>query len=212
MPEEINRLLTDHLADLLFTPSEDGDENLRREGIPATKIFFVGNVMIDSLVRLLPSAKKTSTDSVPERYALVTLHRPANVDNSVTLKGILESPLEVNRDLAVVFPAHPRTRKRISDFGLNAGQLLLLDPLPYVVVITDSGGIQEETTYLGIPCLTVRENTERPITVSMGTNVLVGRDRDKLRSSRALVGDPKKENCAAPLGWTRRGANRRGSG
>jgi len=204
MPEEINRLMTDQLADLLFTPSEDGDENLRREGIPATKIFFVGNVMIDSLVRLLPLAKKTSTDSVPKRYALVTLHRPANVDDSVTLKGILESLLEVNRDLAVVFPAHPRTRKRISDFGLNAGQLLLLDPLPYVdflglqsratVVITDSGGIQEETTYLGIPCLTVRENTERPITVSMGTNVLVGRDRDKLRSelSRALVGDPQK--------------------
>ena len=204
MPEEINRLMTDQLADLLFTPSEDGDENLRREGIPATKIFFVGNVMIDSLVRLLPLARKTGTDSVPNRYALVTLHRPANVDDSVTLKGILESLLEVNRDLAVVFPAHPRTRKRISDFGLNAGQLLLLDPLPYVdflglqsratVVITDSGGIQEETTYLGIPCLTVRENTERPITVSMGTNVLVGRDRDKLRSelSRALGGDPKK--------------------
>ena len=204
MPEEINRLMTDQLADLLFTPSEDGDENLRREGIPATKIFFVGNVMIDSLVRLLPLAKKTSTDSVPKRYALVTLHRPANVDDSATLKGILESLLEVNRDLAVVFPAHPRTRKRISDFGLNAQQLLLLDPLPYVdflglqsratVVITDSGGIQEETTYLGIPCLTVRENTERPITVSMGTNVLVGRDRDKLRSelSRVLGGDPKK--------------------
>jgi UDP-N-acetylglucosamine 2-epimerase (non-hydrolysing) len=204
MPEEINRLMTDQLADLLFTPSEDGDENLRREGIPEKKIFFVGNVMIDSLVRLLPLAKKTGTDSVPERYALVTLHRPANVDDSVALKGILESLLEVNRDLAVVFPAHPRTRKRISDFGLNAGQLLLLDPLPYVdflglqsratVVITDSGGIQEETTYLGIPCLTVRENTERPITVSMGTNVLVGRDRDKLRSelSRVLGGDPKK--------------------
>jgi UDP-N-acetylglucosamine 2-epimerase (non-hydrolysing) len=204
MPEEINRLMTDQLADLLFTPSEDGDENLRREGIPAKKIFFVGNVMIDSLVRLLPLAKKTGTDRVPERYALVTLHRPANVDDSVTLKGILESLLEVNRDLAVVFPAHPRTRKRISDFGLNAGHLLLLDPLPYVdflglqsratVVITDSGGIQEETTYLGIPCLTVRENTQRPITVSMGTNVLVGRDRDKLRSelSRVLGSDPKK--------------------
>jgi UDP-N-acetylglucosamine 2-epimerase (non-hydrolysing) len=189
---------------LLFTPSEDGDANLRREGIPATKIFFVGNVMIDSLVRLLPLAKKTSTDSVPKRYALVTLHRPANVDDSVTLKGILESLLEVNRDLAVVFPAHPRTRKRISDFGLNAGQLLLLDPLPYVdflglqsratVVITDSGGIQEESTYLGVPCLTVRENTERPITITMGTNVLVGRDREKLRTelSRVLGGKAKK--------------------
>ena len=142
MPEEISRLVTDQLADLLFTPSEDGDENLRREGIAAKKIFFVGNVMIDSLVRLLPLAKKTGADSVPERYALVTLHRPANVDDSVTLKGILESLLEVNRDLAVVFPAHPRTRKRISDFGLNAGQLLSLDPLPYV----DFLGLQSRAT------------------------------------------------------------------
>lgn len=112
MPEEINRLVTDQLADLLFTPSEDGDENLRREGIAAQKIFRVGNVMIDSLVRLLPSTQKASADRLPDRYALVTLHRPANVDNSDTLKGILESLLEVNRDLAVVFPAHPRTRKR----------------------------------------------------------------------------------------------------
>ena len=153
---------------------------------------------------LLPLAQKTSLNGLPERYALVTLHRPANVDDSATLKGILESLLEVNRDLAVVFPAHPRTRKRIADFGLDAGQLRVLDPLPYVdflglqaraaVVITDSGGIQEETTYLGVPCLTVRENTERPVTVSMGTNVLVGRDREKLRSelSRVLSGQGKK--------------------
>ena len=204
MPEEINRLVTDQLADLLFTPSEDGDENLRREGIPAEKIFLVGNVMIDSLVRLLPAAQNSKTNDLPERYALVTLHRPANVDDGLRLKGILESLLEVNRDLSVVFPAHPRTRKRIEDFGLNAGQLRVLDPLPYVdflglqsratVVITDSGGIQEETTYLGVPCLTVRENTERPITVSMGTNVLVGRDREKLRAelSRILSGKAKK--------------------
>lgn len=204
MPEEINRLVTDQLADLLFTPSEDGDENLRREGIPTEKIFLVGNVMIDSLVRLLPAAQSSKTIDLPERYALVTLHRPANVDDSLRLKGILESLLEVNRDLSVVFPAHPRTRKRIEDFGLNAGQLRVLDPLPYVdflglqsratVVITDSGGIQEETTYLGIPCLTVRENTERPITVSLGTNILVGRDREKLRAelSRVLSGKAKK--------------------
>ena len=207
MPEEINRLVTDQLADLLFTPSEDGDENLRREGISEEKIFRVGNVMIDSLVRLLPAAKKTlekKANDLPSRYALVTLHRPANVDDSVVLKGILESLLEVNRDLTVIFPAHPRTRKRIADFGLQAGQLRVLDPLPYVdfmgmqsratVVITDSGGIQEETTYLGVPCLTVRENTERPITVSMGTNVLVGRDREKLRAElgRVLAGNAKK--------------------
>jgi UDP-N-acetylglucosamine 2-epimerase (non-hydrolysing) len=204
MPEEINRLVTDQLADLLFTPSKDGDVNLQREGIAAEKIFRVGNVMIDSLVRLLPAAQKCQRNGLPERYALVTLHRPANVDDSATLKGILHSLLEVNRDLAVLFPAHPRTRQRIADFGLNAGQLRVLDPLPYVdflgmqshatVVITDSGGIQEETTYLGVPCLTVRENTERPITISMGTNVLVGRDPDKLRRelSRVLAGQAKK--------------------
>jgi len=204
MPEEINRLLTDQLADLLFTPSEDGDINLQREGIPAEKIFLVGNVMIDSLVKLLPPARNRNQNGLPERYALVTLHRPANVDDSSTLKRILQSLLEVSQDLAVVFPAHPRTRKRIADFGLHAEQLRLLDPLPYVeflgmqsratVVITDSGGIQEETTYLGIPCLTLRENTERPITVSMGTNVLVGRDPGKLRLelSRVLAGQAKK--------------------
>jgi len=196
---------------LLFTPSEDGDENLRREGIPAGKIFRVGNVMIDSLVRLLPSAQKVKVEGLPERYALVTLHRPANVDHSATLKGILESLLEVNRDLAVVFPAHPRTRQRIADFGLNAGQLRVLDPLPYVdflglqsratVVITDSGGIQEETTYLGVPCLTVRENTERPITVLMGTNVLIGRDPEKLRTELSRVLEGKAKQGAVPPLW-----------
>ena len=210
MPEEINRLVTDQLADLLFTPSEDGDENLRNEGVAADKIFRVGNVMIDSLIRLLPAAQKIKRDGLPERYALVTLHRPANVDDSVTLKAILESLLEVNRDLSVVFPTHPRTRQRIADFGLNAGQLRLLDPLPYIdflalqiratVVITDSGGIQEETTYLGVPCLTVRENTERPITVSIGTNVLVGRDHDKLRAELSKVlGGKVKKGTVPPL-------------
>ena len=204
MPEEINRLVTDQLADLLFTPSEDGDVNLQKEGIPAEKIFRVGNVMIDSLVKVLPVAQRQSKNGLPERYALVTLHRPANVDDSATLKSLLQSLLEVNRDLAVIFPVHPRTRQRISDFGLNAEQLRVLDPLSYVdllglqsratVVITDSGGIQEETTYLGVPCLTLRENTERPVTVTLGTNILVGRDPDKLRSelSRVLAGQAKQ--------------------
>ena len=204
MPEEINRLVTDQLADLLFTPSEDADFNLRKEGIPAEKIFRVGNVMIDSLVKLLPSAQGQKQIGLPQNFALVTLHRPANVDDSAILKRILQSLLEVSKDLSVIFPAHPRTRKRIADFGLQAGQLHVLDPLSYVeflglqsratVVITDSGGIQEETTYLGIPCLTLRENTERPITVSLGTNVLVGRDPDKLRVelSRILAGQAKK--------------------
>ncbi len=208
MPEEINRLLTDQLSDLLFTPSEDADANLRNEGIPAEKIFRVGNVMIDSLVKLLPAAQSQSHNGLrhppPQRYALVTLHRPANVDDAAILKRILQSLLEVSEDLAVVFPAHPRTRKRIADFGLQAGRLQILDPLPYLeflalqsratVVITDSGGIQEETTYLRVPCLTLRENTERPVTVSLGTNVLVGRDPGKLRSelSRVLAGQSKK--------------------
>lgn len=167
--------------------------------------------MIDSLVRLLPLAKICSTKAFPDRYALVTLHRPENVDDGATLKGILHSLLEVNRDLEVLFPAHPRTRQRIADFGLNAGQLRVLDPLPYVdflgmqsrarVVITDSGGIQEETTYLGVPCLTVRENTERPVTVSMGTNVLVGRDPNKLQQelSKVLAGEAKKGAKIATL-------------
>ncbi|MGB8013321.1 MAG: UDP-N-acetylglucosamine 2-epimerase (non-hydrolyzing) [Terriglobales bacterium] len=204
MPEEINRLVTDQLADLLFTPSEDGDINLQREGIPAERIFRVGNVMIDSLVKLLPAARLQNQNGLPQRYALVTLHRPSNVDDSAVLKRILRSLLEVSQGLPVVFPAHPRTRKRIEDFGLEAGQLRIIEPLSYLqflglqsratVVITDSGGIQEETTFLGVPCLTLRENTERPVTVSMGTNILVGRDPDKLRSevSRVLSGQAKK--------------------
>lgn len=211
MPEEINRLLTDQLADFLFTPSVDADENLRREGIAADKIFRVGNVMIDSLVRLLPFAQKTMIPELPQRYALVTLHRPANVDDGAILVDILGTLLEVNRDLPVVFPVHPRTRKRIAEFALDTEQLHFLEPLPYVeflgalsratVVITDSGGIQEETTYLGVPCLTVRENTERPVTVSLGTNVLVGRDRGKLVSliGKILVG--KAKTGAIPPLW-----------
>ena len=215
MPEEINRLVTDRLADVLFTPSEDGDINLQREGIPAEKVFRVGNVMIDSLVKLLPVAQRQIRNELPERYALVTLHRPANVDDSAALKSILQSLLDVSRDLVVVFPTHPRTRQRIAEFGLElklkTDQLRLLDPLPYVdflglqsrarVVITDSGGIQEETTYLGVPCLTLRENTERPITVSLGTNVLVGRDPKKLRAELALVLAGKQKKGTIPPLW-----------
>jgi UDP-N-acetylglucosamine 2-epimerase (non-hydrolysing) len=218
MPEEINRLVTDQLADLLFTPSEDGDENLLREGIAREKIFRVGNVMIDSLVRLLPLARETRVEGVPERFVLVTLHRPANVDDSGRLKGILESLLEVNRDLMVVFPAHPRTRQRIAEFGLHAKQLLMLDPKPYleflalqsraVAVITDSGGVQEETTYLGVPCLTMRENTERPTTITMGTNVLVGNDRGKLRTEMARVMAGKFKRGSVPPLWDGRAGER----
>jgi UDP-N-acetylglucosamine 2-epimerase (non-hydrolysing) len=204
MPEEINRLLTDQIADLLFTPSEDGDANLLREGIPPARIYRVGNVMIDSLVDQLPKAIACRLDSLPERFALITLHRPSNVDDLQTLKSILDSLLGISMQLGVVFPVHPRTRQRIAEWGLTTGELHLLEPMPYVeflalqrratVVITDSGGVQEESTYLGVPCLTLRDNTERPITVSLGTNTLVGQDRKKLNSelSNILAGKAKR--------------------
>jgi UDP-N-acetylglucosamine 2-epimerase (non-hydrolysing) len=211
MPEEINRVVTDRLADLLFTPSEDGDINLAHEGVPAKKIFRVGNVMIDSLVRLLPAAMQLPRNGFPQRYALVTLHRPSNVDDSETLKSILQSLLEINQDLAVVFPVHPRTRQRIEEFGFNAGKLHLSGPLPYLeflalqhdaaVVITDSGGIQEETTYMGVPCLTLRNNTERPVTVTLGTNVIVGQERDKLSFELAKIIAGKAKKGTIPPLW-----------
>lgn len=218
MPEEINRMVTDRLADLMFTPSEDGDANLKREGVEAEKIFCVGNVMIDSLVKLLPLAKRQSRDGLPERYALVTLHRPANVDDGETLERILRSLVDVSRELAVLFPAHPRTRSKIAEFALKTDQLRVLDPLPYVdflalqaraaVVITDSGGIQEETTYLGVPCLTMRENTERPITVTVGTNVLVGSDPEKLRAEMARVLAAQWKKGTVPPLWDGRAGER----
>jgi UDP-N-acetylglucosamine 2-epimerase (non-hydrolysing) len=211
MPEEINRVVTDRLADLLFTHPEDGDINLAHEGVPAKKIFRVGNVMIDSLVRLLPGAMQLPRNGFPQRYALVTLHRPSNVDDSETLKSILQSLLEINQDLAVVFPVHPRTRQRIEEFGFNAGKLHLSGPLPYLeflalqhdaaVVITDSGGIQEETTYMGVPCLTLRNNTERPVTVTLGTNVIVGQERDKLSFELAKIIAGKAKKGTIPPLW-----------
>ena len=211
MPEEINRVVTDRLADMLFTPSEDGDRNLVREGTDAKKIFRVGNVMIDSLTRLLPVAERLPRNGYPDRYALVTLHRPANVDDGDTLKSLLQSLLQVNDEMAVVFPVHPRTRQRIEEFGLETGSLHLTEPKPYIeflalqrraaVVITDSGGIQEETTYLGIPCLTLRNNTERPITVDMGTNLIVGQDRAKLAAEMSRIASGKGKHGSVPPLW-----------
>jgi UDP-N-acetylglucosamine 2-epimerase (non-hydrolysing) len=205
MPEEVNRIVTDRLADLLFTPSEDGDENLLREGVSPETIHRVGNVMIDSLVRLLPAAARCPANGLPDRFALVTLHRPSNVDDGDTLKSILESLLTVSEQLEVVFPVHPRTRARIAQFGIginiNNDKLHLLEPVPYIeflalqrratVVVTDSGGIQEETTYLQVPCLTLRSNTERPVTVTMGTNILVGQLAGQLvgHDGRKLVSE-----------------------
>jgi UDP-N-acetylglucosamine 2-epimerase (non-hydrolysing) len=211
MPEEVNRIVTDRLADLLFTPSEDGDQNLQSEGVEAWKIHRVGNVMIDSLIRLLPSAIASQRDGVPDRYALVTLHRPSNVDNNATLSRLIESLLEVSTQLDVVFPVHPRTRQRLATIGTNVTNLHLLEPLPYIeflalqrqatVVITDSGGIQEETTYLGVPCLTLRDNTERPVTVNLGTNVLVGQNADKLRCELTKILENKAKVGTVPPLW-----------
>jgi UDP-N-acetylglucosamine 2-epimerase (non-hydrolysing) len=218
MPEEINRLVTDQLSDLLFTPSPDGDANLLREGIAKEKIFLVGNVMIDSLVRLLPEALKAQRSGLPDEYALVTLHRPSNVDDPVVLKNILQSLLEVSEDLSVLFPAHPRTRQRLADLEVKADRLRLVDPVPYIeflalqkdatVVITDSGGIQEETTYLGVPCLTLRENTERPVTVLLGTNTLVGQDADKLRAELSKILKGKGKKGTIPPLWDGHAAER----
>ena len=218
MPEEINRLVTDQLSQLLFTPSADGDANLLREGIARDRIHLVGNVMIDTLVRLLPRAFELKKNGHPPRYALMTLHRPSNVDDPEMLRRILNSILAVNGELPVIFPVHPRTRQRILQFGLSTGGIQLCEPISYLeflalqaratVVLTDSGGIQEETTYLGIPCLTLRPNTERPITIETGTNVLIGGDMEKLRAelSNILAGRAKKG--AIPQLWDGRAGDR----
>lgn len=205
MPEEINRLLTDQISDMLFTPSADGNENLEKEGIAPEKIHLVGNVMIDTLVRLLPQAEEYWTrlpdalSGLPagwqqKEYVLVTLHRPSNVDQPEGLSRIVDTLSEISSHIPIIFPIHPRTRQRLQDMGLRieSPHLHLTDPVGYLeflalqsharLVITDSGGIQEETTFLGVPCLTVRENTERPITVTLGTNILVGQDMHRLRT------------------------------
>ena len=211
MPEEINRLLTDQLSDLLFTPSEDADRNLEREGISQERIHRVGNVMIDTLVRLLPRALEKKRNGVPARYALVTLHRPSNVDDPEVLRRILSSMLSVSKDLAVVFPAHPRTRLRMSQFNIATEGIHMYDPLSYLeflslqagaaVVLTDSGGIQEETTFLGVPCLTLRSNTERPVTVEIGTNVLIGSDPKRLGTELAKILDGRHKKGTVPPLW-----------
>lgn len=210
MPEEINRVLTDRVADLLLTPSVDGNENLIHEGISADKIHLVGNVMIDTLIRLLPLADSNAPEK--SSYALVTMHRPSNVDDPAGLRRILAALNEIAEGIRIIFPVHPRTRQMMQKLtnAVLAPNLNLVDPIGYIqflglqrraaFVITDSGGIQEETTFLGVPCLTVRENTERPITVSMGSNILVGHDmnRLKLESQKILAGN-RKTGSVPPL-------------
>ena len=222
MPEEINRLLTDQISDLLFTPSADADGNLLGEGIEREKIHLVGNVMIDTLVRMLPFAEQRTVlrdlDIVKGEYILVTLHRPSNVDQAVPLEEILSALQALSEQHTVVFPLHPRTRERISRFGLNADGLQLLEPLGYLdflsltrsarFVLTDSGGIQEETSFLGIPCLTLRTTTERPITLQKGTNRLVACSRQAILEAAASIGpQPLARIAEIPL-WDGQAANR----
>src|SRR5436190_5825956 len=205
MPEEINRLVTDAIADVLWTPSADADANLRREGVAADKIVRVGNIMIDSFEMLRQAIGERRYGAelglTPGGFGIVTMHRPANVDDPAALAAVAAELATAARRLPLVFPIHPRTRNRLAEFGL-AGQLgavRLVEPLGYIefmslvcdarLVITDSGGVQEETTYLGIPCLTVRDTTERPITISEGTNRLttiagIGREVDEVLSGR----------------------------
>ena len=192
MPEEINRLVTDQLAEILLTSSPDADDNLRREGIPPERIHFVGNIMVDTLMRYRPLAgfeRVAGRFGIRERgYAVLTLHRPSNVDHPATFVAIAAALQAIGETMPVVFPVHPRTRARIEAFELGRllDRVMLTAPLGYLdflslmahaaIVLTDSGGMQEETTVLGIPCLTLRENTERPITLTEGTNRLVGTD------------------------------------
>jgi UDP-N-acetylglucosamine 2-epimerase (non-hydrolysing) len=217
MPEEINRIVTDHLADILFVTEASGLINLQQEGIPSDKVFFVGNTMIDSLLTLKDRADESEILAqlglhIPEvrngdgrlalPYALMTLHRPSNVDEAEPFQNILEGLSSLSRELPIIFPVHPRTRKRIEELGLgryfglggaDSTGIRLIDPLGYVdflclmknanLVLTDSGGIQEETTCLGIPCITVRENTERPVTVEHGTNVIAGTSVSGIRAA-----------------------------
>ncbi|MDQ3798168.1 MAG: UDP-N-acetylglucosamine 2-epimerase (non-hydrolyzing), partial [Acidobacteriota bacterium] len=228
MPEEINRILTDAISDLLLTTSPDADENLRREGIDEDKIKFVGNVMIDSLFYNL---KKAETSRIredlnlnDEDYAVLTLHRPSNVDEKEVFKGLLGALIKVGERLPVVFPVHPRTKARISEFGfaekVEKSNIKLIEPLGYLdfmrlysgarLVLTDSGGLQEETTALGIPCLTLRENTERPVTIELGTNNLVGTNPEKIKQTAFAIlenNQDSKDKKIPPL-WDGRAAER----
>lgn len=249
MPEEINRVVTDHVSDLLFVTEESGLINLKKEGIPDDSVHFVGNTMIDSLLAfkakadssnkleelgLRPQAGQTGGGTKPVRYALITLHRPANVDNPESLQNILAGLRDLGTECPIIFPVHPRTQKRIREFGIDldldavtengAGSrktantgLILIDPLGYLdflclmknasIVVTDSGGIQEETTCLGIPCVTVRENTERPVTVVKGTNIIAGTSEEGIRAAIRTQSE-RRAGGSIPLHWDGKAAAR----
>lgn len=225
MPEEINRLVTDTLSDLLLTPSKDADRNLLREGISKDKIKFVGNIMIDTLLGNVKKARQLCAHKKynlkKEQYVFVTLHRPSNVDNKTSLSVIFKSLEALSKKLPVIFPMHPRTRKNLLTYGLQeqvakAGGMIIIDPIGYhetiglvdksAFVLTDSGGLQEETTVLGIPCLTLRPNTERPVTITKGTNQLTS--LDKLEGDLAgLISGKRKKGGIPPL-WDGKTAER----
>lgn len=223
MPEEINRLVTDALADLLFTPSKDANLNLKKEGIPARKIKLVGNIMIDALISRLPEAEKSPMPGQlglkPDEFAYVTLHRPSNVDKPEILSSIMKKLGKLSRKMTIVFPVHPRTRKMLEQVDFKADdypQLKLIEPIGYTdslwlakyakLVLTDSGGLQEETTYFGTPCLTLRQNTERPVTIKVGTNKLTSLKTLEADFSRILKGKSKKGSV--PRYWDGRTAER----
>ena len=225
MPEEINRLVTDAIADLLWTPSADADANLLREGVDKNKIVLIGNIMIDSFEMLRSkiesSGARESLGLKSGKYGVLTLHRPSNVDDADSLRSIVDSLEEIAADIRLIFVSHPRTMKNLQRFGLldrlqEIDGIDLLDPMPYIdfmnivtgaaLTITDSGGLQEETTYLGIPCLTMRENTERPITVTQGTNKLVGHQELLHCVRKILAGEWSKGSCP-PL-WDGQAASR----
>ena len=230
MPEEINRLCTDVLCDYLFTTDPGADENLRAEGVAAEKIIFVGNVMIDSLLQHKAMAEKLTTgrDMGLEagQYAVLTLHRPSNVDDKETLNGIFEALISIAEQLPIVFPIHPRTRKMMDAFGLShylepredGMGILVTEPLGYLeflhlimnarMVLTDSGGLQEETTVLGVPCITLRHNTERPITVEQGTNVVIGNDKHRILAAANDVLEGRAVGGRVPEKWDGKTAER----
>lgn len=226
MPEEINRIMTDAISDLLLTTSEDADENLQREGIASDKVRFVGNVMIDSLLYSLEKAR--SSDLLQRLgleeggFAVLTMHRPSNVDDPATLERLLSVLRDVSERIPVVFPVHPRTKANIAAFGMSgfaSDAFRFIEPLGYLdflrlfsasaLVLTDSGGLQEETTALGIPCVTLRENTERPITVELGTNTVAGTDPEKIRAAAFKVLDgPSGVSGSIPPLWDGKAAER----
>jgi UDP-N-acetylglucosamine 2-epimerase (non-hydrolysing) len=213
MPEELNRVLVDQIAEWCLIHSPEAEENLVREGIDRSRVHFVGNTMIDSLVRLLPRAKESTVldrlELTPGDFLLVTLHRPSLVDGSA-LAGIAGGLVELSRTIPLVFPVHPRTRARLAELELPSGRMKLIEPLGYIDflaleasargVITDSGGVQEETTFLQVPCFTLRANTERPITVRQGTNRLLGLDPDALGLIPTLLERPRPAR-GRPAGW-----------